>query len=184
MEDQMVLQANGSPGGNMWLRNHDYKKRKTVVRSLVEEKPFLCSEERWLQALHEQGERKSGPHQSLMLRGLMSQLILSLDILSTVQIRVTCFMVQMRVTCLHLFSPLCKFSFRITITLLTTTSNFQRNAFRKMQSAAERLTKSIRFQKVFVSQMCLLIKTRHEDSHAWEYREKSSIAGSFRGISM
>lgn len=34
------------------------------------------------------------------------------------------------------------------------------------------------------SDVSTLIKTEHEDSHAWEYREESSTAGSFRGISM
>lgn len=49
--------------------------------------------------------------------------------------------VQMRVTCLDLF-PFWKFSSRITVALLTITNSFQRSNFRKMQRAAECLTKS------------------------------------------
>lgn len=44
---------------------------------------FRCGEERWLQALHEQVDQKSGSHQRLMLRRRLPQLILSLGVLFT-----------------------------------------------------------------------------------------------------
>lgn len=65
------------------ITTKENQSRKQVERSLVEEKPSLCGEERRLHALREQVERKAGSHQRLMLSCCLPQFILSLGVLFT-----------------------------------------------------------------------------------------------------
>lgn len=148
--------------------------RKQVVRSLVEEIPSLCGEERWCQALHDHVEWKSGSRQRLMLRSHLSQLI---------QVWVFCLpltscgiMAQMRVTCLHLFF--------LSENHLNQHQQFSKECFKKDAKCSRMLDQThLVSEGLLFSDVSTLIKTKHEDSHAWDYRQKSSIAGSFRDLS-
>lgn len=166
-----------------WLQQRENQSRKQVERSLVEEKPSLWGEERRLHALREQVEQKAGSHQRLMLSCCLPQFILSLGVLFTFG-----FMRHYGPDESHMLAsvlPFWKFFSRIMITLLTNTNNFQRNVFRKIQSTSRMLDQThLVSEGLLFSDVSTLIKTKHEDSHAWGYMQKSSTAGSFRDISM
>ena len=86
-------------------------------------------------------------------------------------------MVQTRVTCWHLF-------FLSEKHLVNQHQQFSKECFQKDAKGSRMLDQDhLVSEGLLFSNVSTLIKTKHEDSHAGECGQKSSIAGSFRGLS-